>query len=47
MDVEVIGLNEDVPALVLEDLRDLLFAANDSHASVTQCFEVFSQATSS
>jgi hypothetical protein len=47
MDVEVLGLNEDVPALVLEDLLDLLFVANDSHASVLHCFKIFSQATSS
>jgi hypothetical protein len=46
MDVEVIGLNEDVPALALEDLLDRLFAASDSHASVLHCFKRFSQAIS-
>ena len=41
MDVEVIGLNEDVPGLVLEDLLDLLFAANYLHASVLHRFAIF------
>ena len=41
MDVGVIGLNEDVPALALEDLLDLLLAANYSHASVLHQFTIF------
>ena len=41
MDVGVIGLNEDVPALALEDLLDLLLAVNYSHASVLHRFTIF------
>jgi hypothetical protein len=41
MDVGVIGLNENVPALAFEDLLDLLLAASYSHASVLHQFTIF------